>query len=216
LRESNLLAIALAHEQPLFRRSLKELLISLENFEVVINVDNGLSLLEQLEEDTADIVLLDVHMPRLDGYDTLREIKKKFPDQKVIALTNCDDDYAANRMLKLGVNGYLAKNCSSEELVSALFHVFTSGMYTVNLKPGQLHRALYDPAYVAPEITKTDKQLLHCFSTGLTDTEIASKLKLKKDYIVSLKVKLFEKLSVHSKEEAVSFGFRNGFLPFTA
>src|ERR1044071_9559814 len=97
--------IALADDHVLLRNGLANLLKDLE-YEVVFESDNGVDFLEKLKMSVVpDIVLMDINMPKMDGYDTTQWLKKNYPDVKVLALSMYDDENAIIRMLKCGARG---------------------------------------------------------------------------------------------------------------
>ena len=123
--------IAIADDHALIRVAICSLIKSFQNFQVVIEAENGRELIDSMEGflPFPDIILLDIGMPVLNGYDTLIEIKKKWPLQKVIILSLIDDEYAVIRTLKNGVNGFLLPP-------SVVFIIATvSGLYQGSMEP---------------------------------------------------------------------------------
>lgn len=121
--------IALADDHVLLRNGLANLLRDLD-YEVVFEADNGAEFLEKLQVNTVpDIVLMDINMPKMDGYDTTQWLKKNYPDIKVLALSMYDDENAIIRMLKCGAKGYILKDSDPAELKQAIHAVLTKGFY---------------------------------------------------------------------------------------
>lgn len=115
--------IMIADDQQLIRESLKIILDSDPNFEVVKVVGSGQEVLDTVETESIDIILMDVRMPSMSGVECTRLVKKKYPNIKVIILTTFDDDEYIYDALKYGASGYLLKGCSLEELSSAIHNV---------------------------------------------------------------------------------------------
>ena len=119
--------IMIADDQQLIRESLKIILNSDPNFEVVKVVGSGQEVLDTLETESIDIILMDVRMPNMSGVECTRLAKKKYPNIKVIILTTFDDDEYIYDALKYGASGYLLKGCSVEELSSAIHNALAGG-----------------------------------------------------------------------------------------
>ena len=117
----------IADDQQLIRESLKIILDSDPDFEVVKVVGSGQEVLDTLETESIDIILMDVRMPNMSGVDCTRLVKKKYPNIKVIILTTFDDDEYIYDALKYGASGYLLKGCSLEELSLAIRNVLSGG-----------------------------------------------------------------------------------------
>ena len=117
----------IADDQQLIRESLKIILDSDPDFEVVKVVGSGQEVLDTLETESIDIILMDVRMPNMSGVDCTRLVKKKYPNIKVIILTTFDDDEYIYDALKYGASGYLLKGCSLEELSLAIHNVLSGG-----------------------------------------------------------------------------------------
>lgn len=119
--------IMIADDQQLIRESLKIILDSDPSFEVVKVVGSGQEVLDSLKTESVDIILMDVRMPNMSGVDCTRIVKKEYPNIKVIILTTFDDDEYIYDALKYGASGYLLKDCSLEELSSAIHSVLSGG-----------------------------------------------------------------------------------------
>lgn len=119
--------IMIADDQQLIRESLKIILDSDPDFEVVKVVGSGQEVLDALKTESIDIILMDVRMPNMSGVDCTRIVKKEYPNIKVIILTTFDDDEYIYDALKYGASGYLLKGCSLEELSTAIHNVLSGG-----------------------------------------------------------------------------------------
>lgn len=108
--------ILIADDQQLIRESLKIILDTDKDFDVIDVVGNGKDALESIEANKPDVVLMDVRMPQMDGVECTRIIKQKYPEISVIILTTFDDDEYIYDAIKNGASGYLLKGCSFDEL----------------------------------------------------------------------------------------------------
>lgn len=112
--------IVIADDQELIRESLKIVLSINQDMEVVGVAENGIHLLEFLEKQKADVILMDIRMPEMDGVLATKAVKEKYPETKIIILTTFDDDEYVYNALKYGASGYLLKGISVPDLTEAI------------------------------------------------------------------------------------------------
>src|SRR5882762_11994354 len=115
--------LVIADDHPLLIDGLVKVLQEIEEIEVVATVNNGLELISTLRKLPADIVLLDLQMPKLDGIASIKILRKDFPKLKIIVFTNYDQPKLVREIRALGANGFLAKNSPStllKEVVSSI------------------------------------------------------------------------------------------------
>lgn len=124
--------IGIAEDHKLFRQSLEMILNDQPEFNVLFCAGSGLNLLKQLRTYKPDIVLLDLFMPDLDGFDSLNIIKNEHPDIKVIILSSYYEDNFINESIKNGARGFLSKNISFDTLTNAITGVDTNGYHYDN------------------------------------------------------------------------------------
>lgn len=122
-----MIRVMIADDQELIRESLQIVLDINEDMQVVGVAQNGAELLELLEKQAADVILMDVRMPKMDGVQATKAVKKKYPATKIIILTTFDDDEYVLNGLKYGASGYLLKGISVPELSAAIRKVAEGG-----------------------------------------------------------------------------------------
>jgi DNA-binding NarL/FixJ family response regulator len=124
-----MLKIAITDDHTLFRKSLGMLLNSFNNMQVVLEASNGSELLEKLKTTNVDILLLDLQMPVLDGFETSRHVKEKYPEIKILILTLMSGADIIEKVINMGVNGYFTKNTPPNELENAIWNLKEDGFY---------------------------------------------------------------------------------------
>jgi DNA-binding NarL/FixJ family response regulator len=209
--------IALVDDHILLRNGLASLLQDLD-YEVVFEADNGRHFIDKLKTHQApDIVLMDINMPEMDGYDTTLWLKKNYPDVKVLALSMYDDENAVIRMLKNGAKGYILKDNEPSELKAAIQALSTKGFYHSDLVTGTLIHTinhLDDPenASVKEVLGLNDRELdlLKLLCTEMTFKEIAEKMNLSPRTIDGYRDTLLAKLDCKSRVGLVIFAIKNG------
>lgn len=208
--------IALADDHVLLRKGLADL-VSKQGFTVLFQADNGEDFLEKLKKsDDPDIVLLDINMPKKDGYETALWLKMNKPDIKVLALSMYDDENAIIRMLKNGARGYILKDAEPADLKAAIDAVLTKGFHYSEMVTGKLIHTINTIDKEESDIKNTlglnEKEIkfLKLAATELTYKEIAEQMHLSPRTIDGYRDDLFEKLNVKSRVGLVLFAIKNG------
>lgn len=128
--ESNIvIKVAIADDHALYRTGVKTSLSSRKDIQMVAEAENGMQLLNLLKHIQPDVVLLDIQMPIMDGLVTLPEIKKLYPNVKVIMLSMHNDHSVISKMMEIGANSYLTKESGSEMIYEAIRGVFEQDFY---------------------------------------------------------------------------------------
>ncbi|HEY1112640.1 MAG TPA: response regulator transcription factor [Chitinophagaceae bacterium] len=208
--------VALVDDHVLLRKGLASLLEDLDH-DVVCQADNGKAFTEQLSGTTLpEVVLLDINMPVMDGYQTAQWLKQHHPDIRVLALSMNDDEHAMIRMLKNGARGYVLKDCEPQELRTAIHALMTKGYYHSEMVTARLIHSL---AHMEDEGSTTkqlmglnDKEIhfLKLACTEMTYKEIADQMGLSPRTIDGYRDGLFEKLGIKSRVGLVLFAIKNG------
>ena len=215
-----IIKIALADDHVLLRNALARLINSFDNCEVVMEVGNGRELVSELKEDNLpNVILLDLNMPGMDGYETAGWLRDHHPSIHILMLTMYDGDQALIRLLQYGVKGFLKKDIHPEELNFAINAVVQSGFYysqQVSGKMANLFRAKNGNSMALESALLTPQELifLQLASSDLTYKEIALKMKLNPRAVDSLRDHLFEKLAVKSRVGLAMYAIRQGIVAF--
>lgn len=207
--------LLLIDDHALLRRGLAELLNAEAAFSVVGQSGSGEEGIELARQLAPQLILLDLHLPRMSGLDTLIQLRAAVPDALVVVLTasDCPDDLMG--ALRNGADGYILKDSEPERLVDCLRNCHRG---QVTLDPGLAR--LPDPqpsaAPVAqpfePELTERERQTLMLIAEGLSNKLIARQLGIS-DGTVKIYVKqLLSKLRLHSRLELAAWAHRGGFV----
>lgn len=124
-----LIRVALVDDQPLFRAGISSLLKEYDNIQVVLEASNGKELMDRIKRPKPHVILLDIEMPEMNGIETTRELKEKYPEIKVIILTMHNEEEFIFDLMTKGAHGFLPKDKSVEELVAAIYSVMEKGKY---------------------------------------------------------------------------------------
>lgn len=124
-----MIKIALVDDHQLFRKSLRLLLQSFEGLTVAFDTDDGVQLVEFMEHTQVDLVLLDIQMPKMDGYEICSLLREKFSNVKILVVSQLNTKKGIHKILELGANGFLKKKSHPEQLESAIQSVMINGHY---------------------------------------------------------------------------------------
>lgn len=202
----------IADDQQLIRESLKIILDSDPDFEVVKVVGSGQEVLDTLEIEKIDVILMDVRMPNMSGVDCTRIVKTKYPNIKVIILTTFDDDEYIYDALKYGASGYLLKGCSLEELSLAIHNVLSGGAcFNPNVagKVAQFFSKMansnvdvsFENENTDVELSDTEWKIIAQIGHGYSNKEIAQKLGFSEGTIRNYLSVILDKLSLRDRTQ---------------
>lgn len=124
-----MLRIAITDDHALFRSTLTFLINDFKDMQVALDACNGEDLLEKLKTTPVDILLLDLQMPVMDGFETCQKVKELYPQIKVIILTQINDSNTIKAVIKMNAQGYFTKNTPSDELEEAIWKLEDNGFY---------------------------------------------------------------------------------------
>jgi len=210
-------AVALVDDHVLLRNGLANLIRSFGGYAVLLEACNGEDLIRQLQHcHLPDLVLLDINMPDMDGYETALWLKRHHPEIKTLALSMYDTDNSVIRMLKNGVKGYILKDIEPLELKIALDSVFNKGFYYSEMVTGKLIHTINTLDEPQQEIryllalNERELEFLKLACTEYTYKEIAEQMYLSPRTIDGYRDALFEKLNVKTRVGLVLYAIRNG------
>ena len=208
--------VAITDDHTLLRNGLASLVNSFPNFKVVLEASNGKDLQSQLDpQNLPDVMLMDINMPEMDGYDTADWLRKTYPQIRVLALSMMDTESAIIRMIKNGARGYVLKDAEPSELNEALNAILTKGYYYNDLVTGKLifsiNKLGNDEKDIKALLNLSDREttFLKLTCTDLTYKEIADQMNVGVRTIDGYRDALFEKLKVKSRVGLVLFAIKN-------
>lgn len=207
--------VAVADDHILLRNALSVLINNTGKCKVVFEANNGIELIEKIKkENMPDVIILDLYMPEMDGYDTAVHLQSKYPDIKILMLTMFDNEGTLIRLLKAGVKGFMKKDIHPNELLHAIQSVHEHGFYysaQTSSKLAGLFRATENgPSLEKIMMTDLEIEFMKLVCTELTYKEIAVKLKMNPRAIDGMRDNLFTKLDVKSRVGLAMHAIRQG------
>ena len=206
--------VVLADDHALVRAGIRALLEKIDRVEVVGEAGDGERALELVQDLQPDVILLDIAMPGLSGFDVLKEINEKSPSVKVVILTVHDSEDYALHALRSGAEGYLPKSAASAELELALDHVMRGEKY---LSPSIARKVVFEylkgthsgRAELA-HLTPRQREVLTLISQGHSTKDIARILNISVKTVETHRAQLMERLDIHDVAGLVRYAIRTG------
>ena len=186
------------------------------DIKIIGEAENGLDAIEKVKTLHPDIVLMDINMPKLGGYEATIELKKTDPSVKVIVLTQYEDKEYIIRFLKVGASGYIPKKAIGEELIAAIRAVHRGETYLHPSIAGQVVDGLFKKKDWTNEqdpydkLTDREKQILKLIAEGYTHKEIANMLNISIKTAIAHQYNISEKLDLHTKFDLIKFAIKKG------
>ena len=208
--------ILVADDHQLVIDGIKSLLEDTEGIVVVVVATNGKEAVAKLESKEVDIVLMDMDMPVMNGYDATGIISDKYPHIKVIALTMYNEKSLIQKMMDAGVSGYILKNIGKEELEQAIRIVNEGGEYYSSEIPITLSRPtpieiLSEKQQVTSfnQLTRREIEVLKLIAQGLSNSAIGEKLFISPRTVDTHRTNLMKKLEVHNIAGLIRLAIQN-------
>ncbi|WP_209391359.1 response regulator transcription factor [Chryseobacterium sp. RR2-3-20] len=199
----------------LVAKALKVIINSFSGFTVIDIAENGKILTEKLEKITEkpDIILLDVSVPIMDGFETAQFLNKKHPEIKVLALSIQEDDKSVLKMIKYGAKGYMLKDTHPKDLENALVCLSNNGFYYPEWASKIIFSTNDDEEKEDKELKISDreKEFLYYTVTELSYKEIAEKMYCSPRTVESYRDQLCDKLGLKTRVGLAIFALKNGF-----
>ena len=204
-------SVLICDDHRIVREGLRTFVAAVPGVDTVETAASGEEVLARYPHEHPDLILMDVRMPGLGGLETTRQLVAKYPEVKVIMLTAADDRDQVAAAVTSGARGYLLKDVSQEELCAAVGHALDG----LDLVEPSLRRALVsrEPQRTGPpqaQLTERELQVLTGMSQGKSNGAIGRELYLSEDTIKTRARRLFRKLGVNDRAQAVALGFRRG------
>lgn len=200
---------ALADDHTLFRAGIIGVLNDTGHLKNEIEAEDGLELINKLSaaEKLPDICLLDVSMPVMNGYETMAEIKNRWPKLKVLVVSMYTHEHTIIKMLRTGAKGYIAKDASPDELVTAINNVLHTGYYN----PEHFVKSVSENEGFT-DLTKNELTYLRYCATEMSHAEIAEVLSVSARTVDGYKQTLSDKLNIKTRVGLALFGIQTGLI----
>ena len=206
------LKVLLADDHPLILQGLRRTLEGREDIQVVGEARSGAEVLALTDRRQPDVVLLDLRMPDGDGIETIREIRRTWPEIKTVILSACEDRESIDAALNAGANAYIIKSVNAVDLPSVLQQVSGGGAIFHAPAPPPASSA-EQGAEDGPGLTGRELTILTAVARGLTTKAISSELWLSEHTVKFHLTNIYRKLGVANRSGAVRQAYERGLVP---
>lgn len=212
--------LLLAEDHLILRDGLKALLKEYPEFNIVAEAGNGLEALKMMEKVQVDVLIADINMPEMDGIETIKLVKEKFPTVKPMILSMLENEKYVVSSFNAGALGYVLKTTGKEELAIAIRRVYRGEPYISHQISVKLLKSAQKAADVEQEDTKEpdiiltarEAEVLYLIAEGFTNVEIADKIFTSKRTVESHRKNLMEKTGTRNSAALIKFAILNGLL----
>ena len=204
--------LVIADDHSMIREGLRQLLELDENLKVVAEAADGNEALEKLDEYNVDVLLLDINMPNMNGLETLKQIKLKNIDVKVLILTIHNEVDYLMKAVEIGCDGYVLKDSDSNLLKKAIYTVYEGEQFVQPTLTPMLNAGLASKVQIDEklnELTRREVEVLKLIAEGLFNKEIASKLDISERTVKNHVSNIFKKIDVSDRTQAAVFAIKN-------
>jgi DNA-binding NarL/FixJ family response regulator len=211
--------VILVEDHTILREGLRALLAAHEEFEVIDEAEDGLQAMRCLEKNEADLVLLDLVMPRMNGIPVVKEIKRRWPDTRILVLTVHKSEEYILEALQAGVDGYCLKDATHAELITAMRSVLEGKSY---LSPGisgkicewflQGRKPPEENCSSWHSLTEREREVLKLIGEGYMNKEISNYLCISVKTVEKHRSNLMKKLDLHNASSLTAYAIERGLI----
>lgn len=210
--ETNNIRVLLVDDHTILRQGLQQLLETESRIQVCGTAGNGEEAIFQALSLKPDVILMDINLPKVSGYEASRAILTAWPTARIIVLTNQDDAVVMKKFLDLGIRGFLLKDIPAEQLVSGIYEVMDgktidlSSELAEKLKVAQ-NASTHDPL---SDLTEREQEVLRALSKGYSNQQLADLLTVSPKTVHNHLYNIYSKIGVSTRAEAIVWAIEKG------
>lgn len=209
----DIIKVIIVDDYVIFRKGLRAILNEIDEVKVVGEASNGHELFDLLKHIQADVILMDIRMPIMDGVEATRRVADKFPQTKVIALTMFEEISYFNQMVEAGADGFLLKKTNRDELQKAIQMVIIGETYFSEEFVSNATRINKPKTIICTiELTDREQEVLELICKGQSNSEIAKFLGVSPRTIDGHRAHLLEKSGAKNAPQLVLYAIKNGLI----
>jgi DNA-binding NarL/FixJ family response regulator len=211
-----MISLMIADDHPLLIDGIKTALKDSSDIKIVGEANNGFQVLEKLDAGLrVDVILMDINMPKMDGLDCTRQVSKRYPQVKVIGLSQYDEKRFVKKMVKNGASGYLLKDAGKDQIETAVRTVHSGENYyceRLSVRLVQQELKAEQTSSLFPKLSPREAEVLNLICTELSSHEIADKLFISIHTVESHRANLMAKAGVKNTAGLVRWAVENDLL----
>ena len=208
--------VVIAEDHQLFREGLKSMLSARGDLEILAEAEDGLEAVQCVKRTRPELLLLDLSMPRLSGISVMKDVKRQFPEVKILALTIHESDQYVLEAFEAGADGYCIKDASLEELMVAIDSVLQGKTYiSPGIADNVMEGFLEDRKRLKTKtdwdtVTQREREVLKLLAEGYLNKEIAEFLHISVKTVEKHRANIMNKLDLHNASALTAFAIEKG------
>ena len=203
-------SIVITDDHPIIRNAIKDILRRKDKFRILGEANNGIELLALVKTIIPDIAIIDLEMPKMNGYETISELHTIYPEIKIIAFSGFLNEDNQKRAIKTGADATISKADSNKTLIAALETVMQGGKYHSNVSSSFYTKPLEDKNDAL--LTRREKQVLTLIAQGKTSRQISEAYNISHWTVDKHRANIRKKLKLNSLPEMVRYAIDNGYI----
>ena len=210
---TSLIRVIIANDHTIIRNGLTDTIRTWNNISILWEVSDGSELVKKMEESDVvpDICILDLSTPVYGSYESIKEMKRRWPAVKILVLSVFNTEFSIIRMINIGANGFLSIHCNPVELQDAISDINEKGFYYSPEIPEQFFKKAKNSTLL--KITAREMEFLNLCCSDLGYKNIADKMGISIRTIESYRNSLYEKLHVKSRMGLMIYALKTGIFP---
>jgi len=211
-QKNSVIKICIAEDHELFRIGLRHVLNEIPNTKLLCEASNGLELIKSLKSHLPDIIFMDINMPVLDGIETTKQIREKYPNIKIIVLTAAKDASYFEQLVSMGIKGFILKSASANEIRTAIAQINNGVTYISNDLFDLISELITQKDKINTLLSKREIEILELISQGLNNKDIATKLFISQRTVEKHKYNMMAKTNTKNTVQLLVFAIKNNII----
>lgn len=212
----NKISVYIADDHTFVRKGMIRLLNTFQRIGELKEASDGRELIDLVRTSVPDVVILDLEMPGMNGFDTSKYLLEHHPGIKILVLTMHTEEVFILNLMELGVHGFLNKNAEPEEVEQALYSIFDKDFYRNEIVNQALRKGIKrTPQTTTSKLSPRELEVLLLICQELTPTEISSRLKISEKTFFNHRTNILSKTGVRGNVGLVKYSYQNGLLELT-
>ena len=209
--KEHLIRLAIVEDHPVVLAGLSSHLKKEAGIKVIIEAKDGIDLFKELVDKEIDVVLLDLEMPLMNGYQAMNKLNRDYPKIGVIIFSIHEDDDVVYELLSQGAKGYLSKSASFDEIIDAVFNVKFKGFHFNEIISKAIQKLRSQEKKEKLLLDEREEKVLELICDGLLSNEIADRIPCSKKLVDLIRSRIMKKLEVTNIASLVRKSILNGF-----
>ncbi len=208
----NPIKLIIADDHEILANGMATILAKQADFEMLGTAKNGREVLDMMAINPANVIIMDLNMPELDGLETTQILKKKYPKVKVLILSMFDREGYIQNALDIGVDGYVLKNIGEKEIISAIHRILEGKTYFSQDVMEKVAMKMRHEPEAGIKLSATERKMLKFLSEGDTSGEISEKMNLATNSVMSYRKLLLQKFDAKNVSHMIKMAYEKGYL----